>query len=253
MSLTIRLQELTAPDDMELPGTMQGWLAFFREYMEVEGLELFNGLNFGPATPSPEDRDKPWLKTAANLKPIALFAWDGADWTALPFIVPSSVTSARPENPTVGQKFFDTLISVELTFERGAWRTSSGSPGDIKFVATELLSDALLRNPGWIQDADSMSRFIGAAGEGTSLAVRVGNEITGNESAIITVDNLPAHAHPISGLVKERMSRNDLGIVVWKDGTDASTISTQSTDSVGGGIALPIIPPVIFRWCLIKQ
>jgi hypothetical protein len=64
-------------------------------------------------------------------------------------IVQSGPTANRPSSPFNLQQYYDSDISVLLWWERGAWRTVSGSPGDVKIVQTNLLSTALTNNPGW--------------------------------------------------------------------------------------------------------
>ena len=55
----------------------------------------------------------------------------------------------RPSNPTPFQRYYDTDINVEIWWDRGAWRTVVGNPGDCKFVKAANLSAALTNNPGW--------------------------------------------------------------------------------------------------------
>lgn len=81
--------------------------------------------------------------------PIGWFVFTNGVWAPFNGIVLSGPTSARPANPVELQQFYDTTISVLIWWERGAWRTVSGVPGDLKPVAFQTLTEALTRNPGW--------------------------------------------------------------------------------------------------------
>jgi hypothetical protein len=99
-----------------------------------------------------------WLKTTqdpTDLNPTAYgevigwYFWDGSVWTGLGNVVLSGPTTVRPPAPDPYQQFYDTTISTLIWWERGAWRTVAGVPGDVKFVMAGALADALAQNPGW--------------------------------------------------------------------------------------------------------
>jgi len=103
---------------------------------------------------TPVDTTPPvWLKTTLDGpnfgQPISWYVWNGANWVPFVGIVPAGATADRPTSPQQFQMFYDTDISVLIWFERSAWRTVSGVPGDIKQVAFETLAEAVLMNPGW--------------------------------------------------------------------------------------------------------
>lgn len=100
-----------------------------------------------PGTPGP-GQPVFWLRTNEN-RLVGVYAWDGSEWRASANIDHSGTTAQRPVNPTDLEHYFDSDINVELRFERGAWRTAGGSPGDIKYVAHPTLAEALRHNPGW--------------------------------------------------------------------------------------------------------
>jgi hypothetical protein len=89
-----------------------------------------------------------WLRTIGG-QPVTWYFWNGSLWTPGMNIVQSGPTANRPSSPFNLQQYYDSDISVLLWWERGAWRTVSGSPGDVKIVQTNLLSTALTNNPGW--------------------------------------------------------------------------------------------------------
>lgn len=110
----------------------------------------------GNTTPATSDPPV-WLKTTKDQteadpsigRPISWYVFDGTNWVPFNGIPLSGTTANRPTNAVEFQNYYDTDISVLLWFERGAWRTISGVPGDIKMVAFQTLTEALTRNPGW--------------------------------------------------------------------------------------------------------
>lgn len=110
----------------------------------------------GNATP-PDINPPVWLKTSKDPsttdpgfgEPQSWYTWNGANWVPFNSIVRSGTTAQRPASPVEYQEYYDTTISCRIWFERGAWRTVDGVPGDVKQVAFEVLTDALEHNPGW--------------------------------------------------------------------------------------------------------
>jgi hypothetical protein len=98
-----------------------------------------------------------WLRTtkdATDVDPtvgsaIGWYVFDGSNWVPFNGVVSSGPTASRPVSPVDFQQFYDADIGVLIWWERGAWRTVSGVPGDVKFVAYEVLTDATRFNPGW--------------------------------------------------------------------------------------------------------
>lgn len=101
-----------------------------------------------------------WLRTSSGTtrntpntesygRAISWYEFDGSIWRPFNNIVNSGTTAQRPASPIDLEQYYDTDISVLIWFERSAWRTVDGIPGDIKFVAWPTLAEALLHNPGW--------------------------------------------------------------------------------------------------------
>lgn len=94
-----------------------------------------------------------WLRTTGTAEtPVTGVSWyvfNGTSWVPFNSVPPSGPTANRPNNPVDFQQFYDSDISTLIWWERGAWRTVAGSPGDTKFVALNTLEEALTRNPGW--------------------------------------------------------------------------------------------------------
>lgn len=113
-----------------------------------------------------------WLKTTQDATdlaptsygdPIGWYVFDGASWIPFNSIVDSGSTSGRPANPADLQQFYDTDIGVLIWWERGAWRTVSGVPGDVKFVTYSTATAALAANPGWALAAVQFPQYAGMA------------------------------------------------------------------------------------------
>jgi hypothetical protein len=121
--------------------------------------------NATPATNTPPV----WLQTTANSTdqnpngfgtPLSWYFWNGTSWQPFNSVPQSGSTANRPGAPINLQQYFDTDINVLIHWERGTWRTVSGSPGDVKHVMAQTAASAIQINPGWViwGDSDTASR-----------------------------------------------------------------------------------------------
>lgn len=118
-----------------------------------------------PATSTPPV----WLRTTHDQtdvdpsigSPIGWYIFDGTNWVPFISLVQSGPTASRPNSPQSLQMYYDSTISCLIWYERSAWRTVSGVPGDIKHVAFTTLSEALTANPGWEVFGGSNQTFRG--------------------------------------------------------------------------------------------
>jgi hypothetical protein len=188
MPLNAELQALTVPSGTEFPGTLQALLETIAQYEAIVGLSDFSGVDFGDTEPTPEERDRPWFKTDGSGNPIGWYSWNGAAWEPSPVTPQSGATATRPTGSVLGQMYFDTDIDVLLIYNGAAWITASGSPGDVKEVKAATLADALTKNPGWVQDTDSIGKvIIGAKADGSDYGTNVGSD-----TVTIDITNLPS-------------------------------------------------------------
>lgn len=172
-----------------------------------------------------------WLRTTNNgTIPVTWYFWNGAQWVPGMNIVQSGPTATRPTTPTNLQQFYDSDISCLIWWERGAWRTLDGVPGDVKIVATELLSQALTQNPGWqVLGFDQQSwrgRYISQATKDTEQT--------------LTIDAVDG--------IAQRSSHETFGETdgISMDGhTHGGTVAAQPASSVP-------YPPTIALWYLVK-
>lgn len=245
MAVNAYLSPLTAPSGSEIPGTVQGLLNLFAQYLAVSGLSELGGINFGPTTPSEANRDKPWFKTDASYNPIGFFSWNGSEWATFDTgAIPSGSTALRPATASVGQLYLDTDINCVLVWERAQWRTADGSPGDVKPVKASTLAAALTQNPGWVEDTAGQNYVIG----GASSTHPYGSTV-GAETHVLTIPELPPHTHGLS-------EQNDTnGGDHNASGTDSflRTGTGRNTLSAGSGTAHNNMQPTRYLWYLVKE
>jgi hypothetical protein len=179
---------------------------------------------------TPLTSDPPiWLKTTNDAtqaspsygNPISWYVFNGTVWVPYVGIVMSGPTVSRPGVPDAFQLYYDTDISVLIWWERTAWRTVDGAPGDCKFVVWETLAEALTQNPGW--------EVLGASN--VAWRGRWISQATKDAGATPAVDL----AVP-SGVAK-RAARATFGET---DGVQMDATSTVP------------YPPTIALWCLVK-
>jgi hypothetical protein len=97
----------------------------------------------------PDNTNPPiWLKTKGG-RAIGWFFFDGTFWKRDASVVFAAPTVSRPTDPEALEQMYDSDIATLIWYERGEWRTVSGSPGDVKFVVHDTLEEALRYNPGW--------------------------------------------------------------------------------------------------------
>src|SRR5262245_792106 len=173
--------------------------------------QLFFIQSTNPGTPGADD-PVIWIRTNEN-RIVGLYGWNGEEWKASGEIINNGPTASRPGNPTDLERFFDTDINVEIRWERGLWRTASGSPGDVKSVTHTTLAEAKRFNPGWdvvgVDDESQRGRFIGMAAKdpGTNpqdsfttpsgITSKAAGEQAGEEAVTLTSKQVEQHTHEI--------------------------------------------------------
>lgn len=249
--LNLQLSPLTFPAGQEFPGTIQELENLFCQYTLITGSADFTGVAYGSTEPSEDERDLWWARTDGSGNPLGWYAWDGAAWAALPITVRSGPTSSRPSSPPTGTLYLDTDINVELIYERGQWRTASGSPGDIKYVTAATLADALTANPGWDHFILGIGNVIqGALADGSDQGDTIGSsEIT------ISEDQMPAHTHEDIHLTGSEADNGDAGtfaITASTQSVGVETMAASGTGSKGGGQPISVVQPTIIMFALYK-
>jgi hypothetical protein len=190
------------------------------------------------------------------------------------------------------QQYFDTSINCLIHWERGLWRTVSGTPGDIKYVSAPVLADALVANPGWDLFGANNQNFRGriimqaaANADGSApvtvdanLATRKAGEFFGetdfvaiNDSTIDSSDAIPpitasqattvvtASAAFFSATMvgQQILFANGSPTVTIVSYTSPTKVNVNASQTVGSTtISIPgstvPYPPQLAMWCLVK-
>lgn len=173
-----------------------------------DSLHLFT---IGEVVPGIPGVDDPllFLRTSGS-RAIGWYGWDGSSWRSINDVPPSGTSALRPVAPVELEQYWDTDINTLIHWERGLWRTVSGTPGDVKFVALGLLSEALALNPGWIylgrDDQSVRGKVIGIASEDgvgtesvfatdTGISARPSGSQDGFETHVLASDEIEQHTH----------------------------------------------------------
>lgn len=246
------------------------WYAYNTETGRYTTIEAYVEPAYRVSTNAPVDAPNPggegvppeprlWIRTSASGAHKQTYWWTGLAWSLFSAPVPSGTT--RPLAPFVGEKFFDTTINVELIYERGAWRTVSGSPGDIKHVRAGTLAEAITKNPGWVEFSSGRSRaLVGAtpAGglAGGNLTALTIEQRVGEENHRLDVTEIPAHSHGLNRMrsATRNVENHQLRVVgLGESNGDIDEDLNSYTYRVGGGLAHNNLPPSIALWCLEKE
>ncbi len=196
-----------------------------------------------PAAPGDDDA-LIWLQVTATGRALGWRFWTGSEWRPAGNIPPSGTTLERPVDPANLEQYFDTDINTLIHWERGAWRTVSGTPGDIKFVTTTTLTVALTANPGWTYLGDANQSWRGrtlavaAKDPGGSpessfivdsgITQRAAGDMAGAETVVLSSTEIEQHTHLVGALTALNSDNN----AYFHRVDDGDTLS-----------APPIIPP----------
>lgn len=254
MALDLEIAALSAPDSQEWYD-FKTTLPIIAQYLTILGGDNFSGVNYGSVTPTVDNQDKPWLKLDSSGNPVSWNTWNGSEWAALPFVIPSGATAERPSNPSELEKFYDEDIEQELVYRNGKWRTSWGGKGQLIEVEADSLSLALSRYPGWIHHTASINRVIGGAGTGSSDHSY--NESIGSDKMPINKENLPNITLSVNASidVHDNYSSSNGPFVEGTPGDVSTGVHKQTftTEALGSGTQLLVIQPTLYRWRLIKE
>lgn len=175
--------------------------------------------------PAPGEADATiWLRTLTD-RVIGWYFWNGLAWRPGGNVSASGDSASRPSNPQELEQYFDTDINSLIHWERGQWRTVSGTPGDVKFVTDTILSSALASNPGWEYFGEAnqswrgrtlavASKDPGATPESSFVldsgaTPRDAQSLAGSETVILSSTEIEQHTHLVGGLTALN-SNNDV-------------------------------------------
>lgn len=255
----LNLAAKTVPSGTTVPGTLQDMVNFMAQYLEVQGLSSFTGINVGEDAPtSPEDRERPWFrKDPVTGRTMGWWWWDGSAWAqASPFLPKGSST---PVNPVDGEQFYHTSIAAAVVYRAG-WKLDDGNPsGTLKWVdydpsvaigstgdfAAGTYDTVLGKNPGYSQFGSATDRTLVAAG---TKAVRT---FGGAETHTLAESEMPAHTHNVTANNVEDVNGGSLPLQHYK--APAGGPQTFTTDSKGGSAAHNNMQPYYVSWLLKKS
>jgi hypothetical protein len=241
------------------PQTPQELLDLYAQYLTVEFDETYSLFVTGPGPIAIEDQDKIWFERSADGAPVSINSFDTILGEWISFYPAHGSTAERPASPKDFQMFFDTDINTMLIYERAAWRTAEGSPGDTKFVVAVSAAAAITQNPGWIEYTAMRGRSPIGAGTGAGLTARTSETDYGAETATIAQANLPSTITASVSLEKcSDINGNGTvanGVMMGDTGfAKALTAMPNSTVTFNGmSTPLDIMNPVRALFCLIKE
>jgi len=200
-----------------LKGGTQWWVfdpvagGYVPQDISASTSRLFTASVDAPPAPGANDATV-WLRVVTG-RVIGWYFWTGSEWRPGGNVPASGPTSSRPPDSNVKEleQYFDTDIKALIHWERGKWRTVSGTPGDVKFVTTLTLAEALASNPGWAYlgatNQDWIGRTIGLASKdpgatpdasfatSSGISARARGDIPGAETHVLTSDEIEQHTH----------------------------------------------------------
>jgi len=178
-------------------------------------LTLFTVSDAEPEPPVAGEDALIWLRTKSN-RVLGWYFWDGEEWRPEGHTPPSGPTADRPSDPGDLEQFFDTTCGCLIHWERGAWRTVSGTPGDVKFVTAPLLADAIAFNPGWEylgeNSQDFRGKVLGVATKdpgatpaisystASGITARAQGSLAGAETVVLADLDIPQHSHLVGAV-----------------------------------------------------
>jgi hypothetical protein len=253
--LNLFLQPGTSAQQDQLPGTCQALLDYIAANTGIAGTTLFNGINFGSATPSPDNQNLPWFNTDSFGNPLGLYSWNGVAWTGIASQTSSGPSTSRPTSKTLGLQYYDTTIGGLIYWNGTIWTTVSGMVGDVKEVRAPDIGTALTNNPGWVQDTASIGMVIGGAGPANgAIAAHAYGSTVGEEAHTMLLGELVAHSHTeVYATYTGAFQNGPQPAGVLPAVTPASTgLPVASTNPSGGGAAFNLMQPTTWLWRLLK-
>lgn len=222
MSTLIDLSSVKLPDGTCFPGSMQDLLDLIVDSMQAELPDSVTLFNFGPNTPPTEREDQPWIKTSGTGQLLGIYTFTNGNW--------------EPQDPP---------------FTTGDILMFSGSEGDIQppwYVCNGQTIQSIQNNQitNQIVLPDLRGRFIvgtgqrvlptGSSDTATDFAT---GQTGGEETHVLTVPELPAHAHNLGALGSLPTAPPDYSFI----DNSVSTLSDLVTGMTGGDGAHNNLPP----------
>lgn len=277
------------------------WSESLKRYVPLDISASFTAAFWEQASTPSSSNPNVWLRTTKDPtdidpsrgSPIGWYEFDGTNWVPFNSIPQNGPSSGRPASPVDYQQYFDTSINCLIHWERAAWRTVSGSPGDLKYVAYGNLANALVANPGWnlfgASNQNERGRIImqaAANDDGSNpltvnpnLAVRRAGEVFG-ETDFVAINDSTFDSADASPAITVTQSTTTLTAnhsvfaatmigqqIIFANGSPTVTITaytspTVVTVSISQSVLATTFqipgstvpyPPQIAQWCLVKE
>lgn len=192
-----------------------------------------NNFNYGPTTPTADQRDRPWHRTDAAFTPDRVYTWStlAAAWVA-PHAVPSDVVWLYAGNIA--------LIDILDGGEAGAATPFTG----VMWEKYSAMDGRVPIGPGTLDQGT----VVALAGTG------------GTEKVILTEANLAPHTHAVNGYPHSLSAGTDqpTNQIIIDD--DWKTPALAKATAQGGGTGSPLaatahqnLPPFLGVWFIKKS
>lgn len=211
----------------------------------------------------PTEYDPPiWIEITSTGRFVGVHVAVGTTWNAT--FLTSGTTAERPLSPSVLQQFYDEDLGVLIWWERGAWRTVSGSPGDVKYVSWETAEEATTYNPGWEILGTGDSNDISWRGKvltqaskdpgitpdythsvSAGISTRSQGDVFGEEEHTLILAETPKHDHGLAG----RLVKVD---IAGGAGDDGNAYNYTAFVEEGGDGPHNNVQPCVALWCIRK-
>lgn len=203
-----------------MPGSATELVNFIAQYLNVYLSAQIQFFNYGSATPSPENTDKPWMKTDTSGKPLGWFVYYNGEWRRELAMPVGSIIDYV--GPTAG--VFDATGRGLKGGEWDGWALANGQNGTKDFRDLFAVG-ASSYDPvsGWVTTV---------SGESTTKG--------GEAFHKMTIEELVPHVHPIKQFNRTQFDGD--GDPGWGARNPDRYTDTEPT---GEGKPFPILPPYV--------
>jgi hypothetical protein len=174
-----------------------------------------NTFNYGNSTPDPSNRDKPWRRLESTGFPDDWYDYAAGFWLA-----------KHPSPPGVVIMFRGNAVDID-TFDGGEAGAITATTGPF-WAKVSALDARVPIGPGTLPSTTVIA--IGGTG--------------GEEKHILTIPELPAHAHSVD-IPQDTATDTQQTLAIQGDD---STFRSFATSSVGSGTAHNTLPPYYGIW-----
>lgn len=214
MGQPVTISTASVPSDFCPTSFAQAW-PFGVSLLQAELSGNNFSFNYGPTTPGPDDRDKPWFRTNADGTPDRWYVYVSGAWIA--------------KNPTpVGATWIFTGIEADITtFDGGEAGAVTATTG-----------------PMWERDTAFDARFPVGVGTLPSTATIAVTGTGGEEKHKLIEEEIPAHDHNLPIVMSTKVSPKTLHA---ESGSEVGGVAPEvfGGDSTGATVEHNNLPPYV--------